>query len=280
MRKARGIEKRELEGARWVRVMGAPIFVRDRGRGPVLLMLHGHPTSSDLWSDLVGDLQRSYRCICPDLPGLGRSGVPRGFDFGLRTMSAFLSELVFALDLPEGLHLVLHDIGGTYGLAWALAERRRMASVVILNSSFSPRPEWHAIARIWQTPAVGELAMRFLPAWLFLAILRSGGTPGMPEWLAHRLWRLYSPKARASALAIYRRLRQEDLRPWREQLPTFVRHVPIKVLWGTADPHLGIRESRGFGTEDIEYFPGRGHWLPAESPTEVAHRIRIFSRSR
>ncbi|QJX01702.1 alpha/beta fold hydrolase [Alcanivorax sp. IO_7] len=90
-----------------------------RGQGPTLLFLHGNPTSSYLWRNVIKPLRGRYRCVAPDLIGFGRSDKPE-LDYGFLTHYHYIRELVAALDLKD-VTLVLHDWGGPIG--FRLAQR-------------------------------------------------------------------------------------------------------------------------------------------------------------
>src|SRR5262249_41531502 len=95
---------------------GVETHVVERGQGIPTLFLHGVPDSAAMWDGLIAELAGAYRCIAPDLPGLGRSVAPPDFDLSLENKARFVDELLKALDISGPVNLVVHDFGGHYGL--------------------------------------------------------------------------------------------------------------------------------------------------------------------
>lgn len=106
--------------SRYVTVNGHRLHYIDEGEGPVLLFIHGNPTSSYLWRNIIKPLRAHYRCIALDLIGFGKSDKP-DIDYRLLTHYQYLDAFVDALSLSD-LTLVLHDWGGPLG--FLLAQRR------------------------------------------------------------------------------------------------------------------------------------------------------------
>ncbi|MCE5303191.1 MAG: alpha/beta fold hydrolase, partial [Planctomycetaceae bacterium] len=98
----------------------------DEGRGPVLLMVHGNPTWSFYWRDLIGPLSKEFRVVAVDHIGCGLSEKPSPADYSYRLARriADLNELIEKLDLRE-ITLVAHDWGGAIGMGAAVAAPER-----------------------------------------------------------------------------------------------------------------------------------------------------------
>ncbi|MDX1740223.1 MAG: alpha/beta fold hydrolase, partial [Rhodothermales bacterium] len=115
------------------RIRDSHLFVREAGSGFPVLLLHGNPDSSDVWDDVIPHLSEDYRCITPDLPGLGRSKAPPDFDFSFENLGRVVEEIVDALGVSTPLHLVAHDFGGAFGMAWAVLRPDRVRTITIIN---------------------------------------------------------------------------------------------------------------------------------------------------
>src|SRR5262249_39059817 len=159
----------------------------DRGSGPPTLLLHGVPDSSDMWEEVIARLEGRYRCLAPDLPGMGRSGVPAGFNYSLEHMAGFVDGLVAAAGIDTPLNLVVHDFGGPYGLAWAVRYPARVRSMAIMNTNFSSDYRWHPVARIWRTPVLGELSLALTSRSLWRGQMRQNA-PAMPATYIERTY--------------------------------------------------------------------------------------------
>lgn len=143
------------------------VHLIDKGSGTPTLFLHGNPDSADLWTGVIAHLAQHYRCLAPDRPGFGRSKAPAQFNCSLNSMAQFVNSLVTALELTEPLNLVVHDIGGFYGLAWAVKHATKVKGIAIMNTIFFSDYRWHFWARIWRMPLIGEISMLFMNRWMF-----------------------------------------------------------------------------------------------------------------
>lgn len=109
----------------------------DEGRGDPLIMLHGNPTWSFYFRNLIQAFREQYRVIVPDHMGCGLSDKPdtREYDFDLASRVNDLTALTNHLALDRPVTLVLHDWGGMIGLAWALEHLDQVARLVITNTA-------------------------------------------------------------------------------------------------------------------------------------------------
>jgi haloalkane dehalogenase len=127
----------EIDGLKmaWVE-MGAGV-----DEGPTMLFLHGNPTSSYLWRDIMGPLSENYRCIAPDLIGMGDSDKlpdsgPDSYQFVEHR--AYLDKLLEKI-LPAGkVILVIHDWGSALGFDWARRHPNRTAGIVYMEGIVQP----------------------------------------------------------------------------------------------------------------------------------------------
>ncbi|GAA5120979.1 haloalkane dehalogenase [Alloalcanivorax gelatiniphagus] len=118
--------------SRYLSVDGHRLHYIDEGRGPTLLFLHGNPTSSYLWRNIIKPLRARYRCVALDLIGFGRSDKPH-IDYRFLTHYHYLQRFVAELDLKD-LTLVLHDWGGPLGFRLAQREPERVARLCFMET--------------------------------------------------------------------------------------------------------------------------------------------------
>ena len=109
---------------------------------PPVLMLHGNPTWSFYYRNLVLALRDRFRCIVPDHIGCGLSDKPGDdrYDYRLKSRIEDIATLVDHLDLEQPITLVVHDWGGMIGFAWAVEHPDRIARTVVLNTAAFPLP--------------------------------------------------------------------------------------------------------------------------------------------
>ncbi|MGH2822024.1 MAG: alpha/beta fold hydrolase, partial [Thermoleophilaceae bacterium] len=111
---------------------------RELGSGPPVLLLHGWPTSSYLWRDVMPPIAAANRVLALDLPGFGGSSKPGGARYGFelfeRAIDGFLAELGF-----HEVALAGHDLGGPIAVHWALRRPERVTSLALLNTLVYPQ---------------------------------------------------------------------------------------------------------------------------------------------
>ena len=114
----------------------------DEGQGDPVIMLHGNPSWSFYYRNLVKSLSKNYRTIVPDHIGCGLSDKPADsqYQFILSQRVADLNHLIQHLELPEKVTLVVHDWGGMIGMTWAALNPGRLARLVVLNTAAFPLP--------------------------------------------------------------------------------------------------------------------------------------------
>ena len=108
------------------RVLGMEMAYVDVGEGAPIVLLHGNPTSSYLWRNVIPYLEPLGRCIAPDLIGMGDSDkLPSSGPGSYRFIEQrrYLDALLAALNVREGVTLVIHDWGSTLGFDWANRHR-------------------------------------------------------------------------------------------------------------------------------------------------------------
>jgi pimeloyl-ACP methyl ester carboxylesterase len=129
--------------SRYMEINGLDYHYLDEGRGEPIVMVHGNPTWSFYFRNLVAAFRDRYRVIVPDHIGCGLSAKPslREYDFRLASRVDDLTTLVDRLIPGQPLTLVLHDWGGIIGLAWAMGHTDQVKRLVITNTSgfFPPR---------------------------------------------------------------------------------------------------------------------------------------------
>lgn len=116
----------------------------DEGEGPVLLMVHGNPTWSFYYRNVVQALSKSYRCIVPDHIGCGFSDKPnaQAYPYSLKNRIEDLQALMDHLNIDGPVSLLLHDWGGAIGMGWAVENSDQVSRIALLNTAaFTIPPE-------------------------------------------------------------------------------------------------------------------------------------------
>ncbi|WP_225446303.1 alpha/beta fold hydrolase [Paenibacillus rhizovicinus] len=146
----------------WLPYRDGHIHYLDEGRGPTVLLLHGNPTWSYLYRNVIKELRGEFRLIAPDYPGFGMSKAPSGYHFTPQEQSEAVQAIIRHLDLKDFI-LVVQDWGGPIGMDYAVQNRANLRGIVVMNT--------------WAWPA------KILPMKMFS--LAMGGWP-IGYWLQTR----------------------------------------------------------------------------------------------
>jgi len=132
------------------RVLGTEMAYVDVGAGDPIVLLHGNPTSSYLWRNVLPHLQQRGRCIVPDLVGMGDSAkLPASGRGSYRFVDhrRHLDALLEALGVDEQVTLVIHDWGSALGFDWANRHREAVKGIAYMEAIVQPQgwDHWDAI---------------------------------------------------------------------------------------------------------------------------------------
>ena len=247
------------------------VYVNMKGEGEPLLFLHGVPDTSEVWDGAIASFSDKYQCIAPDLPGFGRTQSPRNFEYSLENLAKFVDQLLSSLKINDGIHMVIHDIGGIVGLAFALTHPDKVKSLTIMDSTFFSDYEWHAMAKTWRKPILGELAMYLMGHKQFSAAMKKSA-PILTDAQIQSNYDSLRWSNRRMILRFYRALDPIIFRQWENQLPTLAQRFPTQVIWGNKDTFLPVALSKRFGTDNVHILENTGHWPMLEQANEV-HKL-------
>jgi haloalkane dehalogenase len=162
---------------RRVSVLDTDMAFVDTGLGDPVVFLHGNPTSSYLWRNVIPHVQGEARCLAPDLVGMGDSGKSRMGSYRFVDHSRYLDAWFDVLGLTRSVILVMHDWGSALGFHWARRHADRVRGLAYMEALVRPVTweEWPERARkIFQamrSPAGEEMVLqnnvfveRILPA--------------------------------------------------------------------------------------------------------------------
>lgn len=246
------------------------------------VFVHGNPGSTADWELLVERTGEHGRAIALDMPGFGRAGRPADFDY---TVPGYARHLAGALDAlgVERAHLVLHDFGGQWGLRWAADHSGAFASVVLVNTGVLLGFRWHAVARVWRVPVLGELFFRTTTRRAFDLVMRRGQPRPLPrERLDAMFAAMKDPGTQRAVLRLYR----ATDRSLHEALAARLRPLdrPALVVWGAADPYIPVeqaeRQRETFPRAEVVRFDDCGHWPMFDAPERLADTVVPFLAGR
>ncbi|MDB9787244.1 alpha/beta fold hydrolase, partial [Bacteriovoracaceae bacterium] len=142
----------------------------DEGKGPVVVMLHGNPTWSFYYRDLIKTLRTNYRVICPDHLGCGLSDNPGKEYYHLQNRIEVIEELLSELDI-ENFSLIVHDWGGAIGMGVAVNNPQMVNRIVYLNTAafLSKEIPWRIM--IGKFPFLGLILIKGFNFFVRLALV-------------------------------------------------------------------------------------------------------------
>jgi len=124
---------------RRVSALDTEISYLDAGEGDPIVFLHGNPTSSYIWRNIIPHVARLGRSLAPDLVGMGQSGKSPANAYRFVDHSRYLDVWFDSLGLTENVILVLHDWGSALGFHWAFRHEERVQAIVYMEAIVQPR---------------------------------------------------------------------------------------------------------------------------------------------
>ncbi len=263
-------------------LQGMNINYLDMGEGDPLVLVHGIPTSSFLWRNMIRELAAHGRIIALDLPGFGLSDAPLGGDYSISNYARIFESFMTALEI-ERATLVCHDYGGPVVLTYALLRPEKYRRLIILDTflhnDLPPLPFSMKIAGIWP---IGEIIM----ALSGQSVARSGLEMGVADKtkITDELVRIYySPdgdtdKIGRSMLGTLRADYSEEIAFIEKNLGTVDK--PTLIIWGEDDKylpiHLGQRIHQDIPGSTMHTIPNCGHFVQEDQPKSATRIIEAF----
>jgi pimeloyl-ACP methyl ester carboxylesterase len=268
-----------------VSVEGINISYVEKGKGNPMVLVHGIPTSSFLWRNMIEELSAHGRVIALDLPGFGFSDPPQNGDYRISSYARIIESFLEALSINQAT-LVCHDLGGPIVLTYALRHPDKYERLIILDT-FLHRdlPPWPFSMKMAKIRPIGEIFM-----WLGgKSIARAGLKEGVMDKSRisdEVVKRYYMPegspdKLNKSMLGTLRIDYMKDLAFIEKNLKTIKK--PTLILWGEKDTYLpislGDRIHKDIRGSRMERIPNCGHFVPEDQPERAAKIIAEFLSS-
>ncbi len=270
---------------------GHPMHYVDEGRGDPVLMVHGNPSWSFYFRDLISQLRSSHRVIAPDHIGCGRSDKPTDdhYDYTLSSRVADLARLVDSLGLRD-ITLVVHDWGGMIGMAWAAQHPDRIAKLVVMNTAAFPLPAGNALPvslALARAPGVGALLVRGANAFSRGAVRYCVTRRPMSPAVAAGYLEPYD--SWAHRIAVHRFVQDIPLEESDRAYPimkatgealTTLADKPMLICWGLKDFVFGQQFLdewvRRFPNAEVRCFEDCGHYVLEDASEEIVPLVHEF----
>jgi haloalkane dehalogenase len=279
----------------FLEINGLSYHYLDEGRGDPVVMVHGNPTWSFYFRNLVKGLSPDYRVIVPDHMGCGLSEKPGEdrYDFRLSSRIHDLELLLDQLGLNRPVTLILHDWGGAIGLGYALRHPDRISRIILMNTAAFFPPEGkklpfrlHLLKRFGALARIAVLGGNlFSRAALVMAPRKALGREVRKGLCApYNSWN--------NRLATLKFVEDIPLAPadpsyplleWLDQNLHRLSPIPMLILWGmhdfVFDPDYLAEWQRRFPRARIHRYPEAGHYLLEDAPERIRVDILNFLKS-
>jgi pimeloyl-ACP methyl ester carboxylesterase len=254
--------------------------VGDQGDREAVVFVHGNPGPAADWSDLLECVGEFARGIAMDFPGYGAADRPRHFDYSVNGYARHLDGALAELGVDRA-HIVAHDFGGAWALAWAARHPEKFASATLINTGVLIGYRWHRMARIWRTPVLGEAFTAVTTRLAAKAVLRLQN-PGLRGMALDSVARAIAQASNRAVLRLYRATPAEALAAPAQALAALDR--PALVIWGEAEAYLPLEQAelqrRAFPSARVVTLPGTGHWAMHERPGDLRDIVLPFLREQ
>ncbi len=271
---------------------GLKIFYREAGPAdaPAVLLLHGFPTSSHMFRDLIPALADRYRVVAPDYPGFGYSDFPdrQQFPYGFATFAEIIDKFTQSIGLDR-YAIYIQDYGAPVGLRLALRAPERITGLIVQNGNAYEEglsDAWAPIKDYWRdpTPANRDKMRGFLTLDGMRQQYTAGLSAAQAELVSPDSWMLdWSLLSRPGNIDLQLDLfgdyrRNVALYP---QFQAFFREhrPPTLITWGRHDPLFTVAGAEAYRRDlpDAElHLLDAGHFALETNAPEIAAHIRRF----
>jgi pimeloyl-ACP methyl ester carboxylesterase len=248
------------------------------GEGPPVVLVHGTPSSSFLWRNVVPRLAEGFSVYVLDLLGYGQSERRDDQDMSITAQGRMLAELLDRWEL-EAPALVGHDIGAATVLRSHLIERRPASRITLVDAvALNP----------WNTPTTMHIrdhleAYRTMPHHIYEEVVKAHLRTAVHRPLAEETLRAYLAQWQGDAgrAAYFRKIAQwtdDDVGELEPLLPTIA--VPVRLIWGEHDRWLDRSVAERIASlipaAELRLVPEAGHFAPEDAPDAVARELTEF----
>ncbi len=258
---------------------GHKIAFREQGEGSPVILIHGIPTNSLMWRDIIPQLAKTRRVIAPDLLNYGQSAKPKSADVSINAQSHILVTLMDALGAPRA-DIVAHDIGGGVAQLMAVSHPEKVRKLVLIDSvcfDSWPIPEFEPLQK---PEAESEMSLND-----FVSMMRAFMPNGVhnKSVMTDELIELYlapwsSEDGKRAFFRNLRRLNKEYTQAISDELKNLPHHT--LVLWGDKDPfqkpEYASRLAEAIPDAELAWITDAGHWVIDEKPDEIGDHINQF----
>lgn len=270
---------------------GQNIHYLDEGEGPVVVLVHGNPTWSYYYRNLVRTLREDHRVIVPDHIGCGLSDKPQNYNYTLSQHISNLCSLLSHLEITK-YSLVVHDWGGAIGMGCAVKHPDQLERIVILNSGAFRSSRIPLRISVCRWPLIGPLLVRGVNGFAWPATFMAVTKPLSPKV---KEGYLHPYNSWANRVAVSAFVQDIPMTPTHRSYDTLVEvenglqgiadaEIPMLILWGGNDfcfnRHFYEEWLERFPAASHHYFDDGGHYILEDEADVVIPEISNFLRTK
>ena len=268
----------------YLTVVGGQLHYIDEGQGEVLLFVHGTPSWSFEFRNVIKHLSKNYRCIALDHIGFGLSDKPAGYDYSIQNHTATLLKLINHLQLNQ-FSMLVHDFGGIIGLAAAEQIPDKISKIIILNTwcrSIQDEPEYKKMKGILGSPLMPFLYRYFNFSAKYILPAAFGERSRLtPEVHQQYLKPFGNASERNGTVAFAKSLlRDQQYYESIGKMLSVLKNKPVLIIWGMKDAFITEKHllwmQEQFPAAEVVKYEDAGHFVLEEKSVVAGPVIEAF----
>ena len=257
----------------------------DEGKGSIILMIHGNPTWSFVYRDVIKDLQKDYRCIAIDLPGFGLSEASESFSLLPEDHAKVLQSFVEKLGLSS-ITLTVQDWGGPIGL-WVASQRPDLFSRLIVGNTMGWPVNGDLHFEMFSRMMGGAVGSWLIKTFnMFVNVMLPIGHKRRKlthEEMVHYRKPLNTRRRRSASAILPREIIKS--RPFLievEQGLSKINKLPALIIWADKDIAFRTKERERWEelliNSETHVLNGAGHFLQSDASTDFSKSVRTWMK--
>lgn len=254
----------------------------------VFVLVHGNPTWSFYYRDLIKTLREDYTVICVDHMGCGLSDKPQDYDYTLKNRINDLQALLEYENVKK-FHMIVHDWGGAIGFGVAVNRAEDILSVTILNTAAFRSKVIPFTISLCKLPFLGPFIVKYLNAFCYPATFMTTKKPLSSIVKKGYLFPYKTVKNRIAISEFVQDIPLDSSHPSYGRLKEIEEKLPLLtcpklILWGGKDfcfnDHFFGKWKEIYPEARVKYYENAGHYVIEDEPSDVVNELKKFLGSR
>lgn len=271
--------------SKFIEVKDTKIHYLQSGKGDTILLLHGWPTSSYLWRNIIPALSETHQVIAIDLPGFGKSEKRLTDSYSFRYYSRLLDQFLVELKIDQVI-LGVHDLGGPLGLYWAVQDLGKIKKLILFNTLVYPKFSW--AVKLFGLATVLPIVKQWITSPKGIEAAINFGVFDKEKVTEEAIQEYQAPfpnqQSRKTLLKTVQRLSLSGFKEISLKLSSF--KGPIQIIFGEKDRILpDVKQTMAKVKNDlpqakVHAITNAGHFLQEEVSEEIVEVLEVFLSSK